>query len=45
MGSTVHTFSTKTIHIGMESGKIASEARGQLYIFRNCLRGIRFLLR
>jgi hypothetical protein len=45
MSGPVHAFSTKTIHIGMESRKIASEARGKLDIFLNRLRAIRFFLR
>ena len=45
MGSRVHSFKTKTIHISLEHSKIANETCGKLDELRSCLRGICILLR
>ena len=45
VGSIVQTFSTKTIHIGLESSKITNKSRGKLDILRSSLRRIRLLRR
>jgi len=45
MSGTMHSLKTITVHVILESGKVANEASSNLDILRRCLAGIYFLLR